>query len=95
MTVRRVINILFYCFNLTNFDFHFQGNWVYLDEFLNHYPHLMEAPAGSVKIRFFGGAPSHWGWFNGSFATLLADKIMWARATDDKKQVQKIVALKI
>ena len=90
MTVRRVINILFYCFDLTNFDFHFQGEWVYLDEFLSRYPYLMEMSANSVKIRFFGGPPRRWGWFDGSFATLLADKIMWAKATGDIKDMNNI-----
>lgn len=90
LTVRRTLNILFYCFNLQNLDFQYNGKWVYLDEFLSLYPHLMGAPASSIKIRFFGGPPRHWGWFDGSLATLLTDKIMWAFASKDEKYIKAV-----
>ncbi len=51
-----------------------------IEEMIELRPSLASCKASDVKIRFFGGPPGNYNWFDGSVYTYICDKIMWCVA---------------
>jgi hypothetical protein len=60
-----------------------------VSEILQIRPELAKVPASAVRIRFFGGPPGRYGWFNGTVQTYLCDKIMWCTAIGDTAKMNR------
>ena len=80
ITVRQAVNILHYCFNAGHAEIRFCGEDTSPLEMLAEKSYLENIPAAHIYIRFFGGPPGQYNWFNGTLFTFLSDRIMDAVA---------------
>lgn len=62
-----------------------------IDEMLQLRPHLADFKANDVMIRFFGGPPGHYSWFDGSVYTYICDKIMWCVANRETETLNEFL----
>ena len=91
LSARSAVNILHYCFNKSDEVIKWAGKHISPTELLQQHPTFGDIPAISIPIRFFGGPPGNYNFYDGTLYTLVADAVLWAVSHQHDAEIDKFL----